>query len=452
VQPRVAYATYDACAWAKRKLAGNQKNYSCKATATIDPAGPLPPLAEGLMWATLAVEGGAYASSTYVYYGAGSLWTVKLGPGLCTNAFFDFDPVPGTVKSCKAQVPVPPPPNVPPTPIDHHAGLPVDISGIVLQSGASVPMLSDPTPLAPLPAAGDWEADGKFRTVCNTSAISFDDPIVYPGQPGMAHLHNVFGNTAFSASLTPANIRSKGNSSCRGGTINMTAYWTPAMVDTAAGKPVLPKSNLVYYYTNFWPYMDDGSQMMPIPHGLVMIAGDAKLTGPGNPGNFSCLIKALGYNRTGFDRLPTIPVCVTGEDELWMTVNFPQCWIGNGPDGKPILDSPDHRSHMAYPEANPLPHTVGREYRCPLDASGRYSAGQLSRHVRDPGERCGDEELAAVLGRVRRPAGYSVHGDWMYGWDTDIADAWMLACIRARRNCGTAQLADGRTTLEFQGN
>jgi hypothetical protein len=72
--------------------------------------------------------------------------------------------------------------------------------------------------------------------------MSYDDPIVYPGAPGMAHHHTFFGNTAVDAFTTPENIRSKGNASCRGGTINLSGYWVLSMIDTATHKPLAPRS------------------------------------------------------------------------------------------------------------------------------------------------------------------------------------------------------------------
>ena len=64
------------------------------------------------------------------------------------------------------------------------------------QPGVSSVMLSAPGAIPPLPGAGDWETGGAFRLLCNWSKMSNDDPIVYPGQPGAAHHHTFFGNTA----------------------------------------------------------------------------------------------------------------------------------------------------------------------------------------------------------------------------------------------------------------
>jgi hypothetical protein len=50
------------------------------------------------------------------------------------------------------------------------------------------------------------------------------------------------------------------------------------------------------------------------------------------------------------------------------------------------------------------------------------------------------------------PAGYSIHADWMNGWDVAISDLWGQKCMAERRDCGSANLGDGRETSEFQGN
>ena len=61
-------------------------------------------------------------------------------------------------------------------------------------------------------------------------------------------------------------------------------------------------------------------------------------------------------------------------------------------------------------------------------------------------------KVAGPFGAHFQPGGYSLHGDWMNGWDPAVSDLWGTTCIRDRRNCGAANLGDGRVTLEFQGN
>ncbi len=79
--------------------------------------------------------------------------------------------------------------------------------------------------------------------------MTFDDPIVYPGQPGRSHLHTFFGNTGTNANSTASSIANTGNSTCRGGTLNRSSYWVPAMIDTRTGTPVKPTTSNFYYKT-----------------------------------------------------------------------------------------------------------------------------------------------------------------------------------------------------------
>jgi len=442
---------------------------------------------DGAGYMTIAMEGQAFtlASAGTVRYGTGSKWTTKVvsGTGECTDAFFGNDKMTGLAMQCQiaasssdlvvtapapapsaapapvaAPAPAPAPtinttvaittPSTTPTTSQTvvHGGIAVDTSSQpVPQPGVSNVMLTAPGAIPPAPAPGDWEADGAFRLLCNWSKMSYDDPIVYPGQAGAAHHHTFFGNTGIDANTTSENIRSKGNASCRGGTINLSGYWTPSMIDTASGKPIAPKVLLIYYKTGFWQYFNDNSVMQPIPKGLKMIAGEGGRSTAGGVASFGCMMPAVGSDRAGTTGSAIPKNCQPG-DELWARVPFPQCWDGVN------LDSPDHKSHMAYPVAfwtgDPY-----RQYRCPathpvvlpaitfaveyvLPADGNISKWRLSSDSYDPST----------------PAGYSMHGDWMNGWDPTISELWGIKCMRERRNCGAANMGDGRTTLEFQGN
>src|SRR5205085_7645155 len=81
---------------------------------------------------------------------------------------------------------------------------------------------------------------GAFRISCDFSHMANDDPIVFPNQPGRSHLHTFFGNTGTNAFSTADSIATTGNSTCRGGTANRSAYWVPSMIDTKTGAPVRP--------------------------------------------------------------------------------------------------------------------------------------------------------------------------------------------------------------------
>ncbi|MEP7097942.1 MAG: DUF1996 domain-containing protein [Dokdonella sp.] len=347
----------------------------------------------------------------------------------------------------------PPPPIAPAEPVAPAApggngrppGIVVDTSSLPTpQPGVSVPMLTDSGVIPP--TASDPFGDGAFRLLCNFSKMAFDDPIVFPGQPGVSHHHTFFGNTGIDSSTTSENIRLRGKATCRGGTINLGGYWMPSMIDTATNKPVAPISLLLYYKTGLWTYMNDRSVLQPLPKGLKIISGfSGNKVASTASGGFQCFMTATGETRPGTGG-PSIPTACQPGDVVRARISFPQCWDGVN------LDSPDHKSHMAYPEqfwsGDPQ-----RQYRCPL--SHPVVLPQITYNVDFPVTVAGSTQnwrLASDDYDRSAPGGYSMHADYMNGWDPAISDLWGVKCLRERRDCGSANLGDGRVTAEYQGN
>jgi Domain of unknown function (DUF1996) len=210
-----------------------------------------------------------------------------------------------------------------------------------------------------------------------------------------------------------------GNSTCRGGIINRTGYWAPAVIDTSTGAPVAPELIHVYYKSGYRDVHPE--EVRPMPAGLRMVAGNAKATGPQEHVGWKC------WN-DGAHACPTIPHCGVG-DFVTMTVDFPQCW--NGHD----LDSPDHKSHMAYavplhgcPSTHPVPlPVITFNVLYPVKPASNIGAWRLSSDTYEG-----------------QPAGYSVHGDWFDGWEQDIVEAWIRGCVNRPVSCGSHMIGDGR--------
>jgi len=84
---------------------------------------------------------------------------------------------------------------------------------------------------------GSSPTEAQFRFLAAPSHYLKDDPIVFPGQPGVSHLHMFFGNTqadAYSEVGTgnTNDLLIKGASTVQGGKgANPSAYWMPALVD-----------------------------------------------------------------------------------------------------------------------------------------------------------------------------------------------------------------------------
>ena len=268
----------------------------------------------------------------------------------------------------------------------------------------------------PTPAA---DGNGIFRTVCLYSHMNTDDPLAAPGRPGSTYLHMYWGNTGVSAASTAASVAGGGNSTCRGGIVDRSAYWLPALIDTKTRAPLAPDLVHVYFESGYSGVRSD--QVQPMPAGLRMLAGDARATGPQDHAKWICWD---GGKSSG-----TVPRCPAG-DHVALELYFPQCW--NGRD----LDSADHQSHVAYA-------TPG--HGCP--ATHPVALPQISFHALYPvgtGTDTSGWRLASDTYPAGQPGGYAVQGGWVGGWRADIVNTWIPGCVRAAATCGSHMLGDGR--------
>jgi Domain of unknown function (DUF1996) len=282
------------------------------------------------------------------------------------------------------------------------------------------------------------DGTGDFRTVCMFSHMSFDDPIVLPGQPGKSHLHAFAGNLLTDANSTADSLSRTGNSTCRGGTVNRSSYWQPALIDTLDGTPIKPDSIIVYYKSGYNQVA--AADVRELPSGLRMIAGD-----PGGntetkwgPAHFSC---AGPKGETHGYQMPAD--CAVGS-VVWAKVDFPQCWDGNN------LDSPDHRSHMAYGNTDGAAAARGGpKLGCPLTHPVALPAITINflYTVRDAAA-LQRWRLASDLYDAKKPAGYSLHADWFNGWKPEVVKRWTKQCINAAKDCGADMLGDGWSMSE----
>jgi hypothetical protein len=290
----------------------------------------------------------------------------------------------------------------------------VDESAIPIGAAGDATFMLQPTSEQP---AVSNDGVGSFRNVCQFSHMNFDDPIVFPGKERATHLHAYFGNTLTDASSTAGSLRTAGNSTCRGGTANRSAYWVPALLD-AKGRPQAPKESNFYYKSGYHGIAP--SAIKAFPQGLRMLAGNAKATAGQEHAYWGCFERYIGHTAS-------IPDCPVGE-HVMMTVDFPQCW--NGKD----LDSSDHKSHMAYPVDGACPSThpvaipnisFGILYEVPVGGMAGW-------------------RLASDMYDASLPGGYSVHGDWFDGWDPAVAKTFVENCSSKAVDCHSHLLGDGR--------
>ena len=301
-------------------------------------------------------------------------------------------------------------------------GLPVNESAIPTGSpGINTPWIV-PATYSGFPSDGS----SQFRTNCSMSHMRWDDPIVRPGVGGGSHLHTFFGNTGVNYASTPESVRTTGNSTCAGGTANRSSYWVPTMVDTRTNNPVntntsaIDRENAlqVYYKTGYQGIAPGTVQNYPV--GLRMIAGDMMSTSAQSRISYEC----------GGPSSPSIPTNCAPGSLLIMSVVFPQCWDGVN------LDSPNHKSHMAYgvgwpdkgcPTTHPVPLAeITQNYRYRVPAGGTASWRLSS-----------DTYTGA--------AGFSGHADWMNGWDPAVFQRIVDNCYHrpGSYDCSMNLLGDG---------
>jgi hypothetical protein len=276
---------------------------------------------------------------------------------------------------------------------------------------------------------------GAFRTGCQVTKYAFDDPIVFPGQPGKSHLHTFFGNTGIDAYSTATSLSTTGNSTCRGGTINRSSYWVPSMIDTRTGAPLAPMFESNFYYKT--GYALPPSAITEVPVGLRMIAGDAKgnPSAPSGAAIYSCVWD--GGNSNWSSSIPT-DCPATANSWLIMGIDFPQCWDGVN------LDSPDHKSHMT----NPVNVKANNTGNCP--ASHPVALPQIAYQILYRVKVTGETKywrLTSDNYDLTKPAGFSGHGDYFMAWKPEIVKAWTKNCDNAQKDCHSHLLGDGRAMV-----
>ena len=305
-----------------------------------------------------------------------------------------------------------------------------------------------------IPASALPDVVGAFRFICNASHLSYDDPIVFPGQPGKSHLHQYFGNTAANAGSTYTSLRTTGNSTCNS-PLNRSAYWMPAMMN---GKGQVVKPDYISIYYKRRPKTDPECKSMGIacvalPRGLRFVFGYNMLNVAQSPTG------AAYFNCSGTTAVPghysTIVTaaknCPTG-NKLGAIISAPECWDGKN------LDSADHRSHVSYTYTDqasgkmkcPATHpyviptfSMGAWYTtdADLDRSGVWDGSRPTWHLSSD----------VMAGMPMMTPGSTLHADWFGAWDTPVMTMWTDNCINLLLNCSGGDLGNGQQMKMYSG-
>jgi hypothetical protein len=324
---------------------------------------------------------------------------------------------------------------------------------------------------------GDASPDVRsaFRMFCSAGPHKPIDPVVYPGQKGVSHLHRFFGNTGVTATSNYASLRSSGGTTC-GSTsplypINRSGYWLPDMLN-GYGMSIQLNTINVYYKTflggstlggtNFCNPSSGaflggaGGSCVNVPTGLRMIMGYNTATGLGGPADGEPAVIAWQcWERTSNPGVLTIHgpyqhlnsmftgganPCVyspgPNNSVVGMFVAFPTCWDGVN------LDSSNHRSHMAYAV---IPTAAGWN-KC--DDAHPYMIPSIELQLYwevDANFAAGKWHLASdemVSGAATDP-GMTFHTDYMMAWSPTVLNQIMSTCWLTWDSCGSGDLGNG---------
>lgn len=284
---------------------------------------------------------------------------------------------------------------------------------------------------------------GQFRMHCEYSHFSYDDPVVYPGEPGKSHLHMFFGNTETDAFSDTNSLFDRGGGSCNGYELDRSAYWVPALMKGTT-ETIVPYEILLYFKTH-----SPGS-VQTFPKGLRVIAG-ASPSDPDGATRYRWKCEN-SINRPAGTFEPindgpfyeTIPDCrALGFETLGFMIDFPFCWDGQN------LDSPDHRSHMSYGCSDSHPVVFPQlqyiiHYNAPPSNAGV--------HISSDPDACKTGE--------RSDCGFTLHGDWWNAWHEQTNATWINECSRKRIVCQVPSISastslvgpgtfDGNTVLQL---
>jgi Domain of unknown function (DUF1996) len=237
-----------------------------------------------------------------------------------------------------------------------------------------------------------------FVESCRYSHQAPDDPIVFPGRAGASHMHTFVGNRTTNAFSTFGSLRSGGTTCLRAD--DTAAYWVPALYQGST--QVLPQGATIYYRRG------TTSEVSAFPNNLRMIAGNAMAT---SPQDLRVTFWSCGVE-SGVDRSSSVPTCPDARGSfLRLHLRFPECWDGRR------LDSPDHKSHMAY----------ALRGTCP--SSHPIEVPQITQIYRYPTR--GGEGFSLASGSV-----YSAHADFVNAWKPGTLRELVDDCLNALVHCG----------------
>lgn len=310
--------------------------------------------------------------------------------------------------------------------------------------------------------AGGWK--GIMRVNCEFDHAAYNDPMTAQGKANGSVLNMFYGSKNMDSHTTFDTLFSSPEAGCSGSTLNRSAYWMPALLapkynqatgqrqPDAAGAPAwdvvkakvgegdrsAAAAHEVFYYS---AAVSNLASIWAPPLGLRMVAGDATTT-PDKAAQSTSVARWHCQSWTSSDAeggpwSSTIPEC-RAPDMLRLDLFFPSCW--NGKD----LDSPDHKSHMAYPTGTTNNITCPATHPYPIVRVSYHFAYPLFPGQLDPATKTSKGfRLAsdAYIVDRRNNGGLSLNGSWMNGWHPEAMDMLLKGCVLGQRDCHDGNFA-----------
>ncbi|KAE9401313.1 hypothetical protein BT96DRAFT_992198 [Gymnopus androsaceus JB14] len=269
------------------------------------------------------------------------------------------------------------------------------------------------------------------------------DPILSPGKVS-SHTHSILGGSNFGMNVTTAQLR---KSKCTTMPIQQdhSSYWFPTLyfqhkngsfsdvslyvvAHSMLSSKLILGSSIDYLYND----AENGkpNTVQAFPDDFRMISGDMTLRSYNASSYAQQAITFLCLNFNGvstkYNFLPPIS-CPSG---IRAQINFPMCWDGKN------LDSPDHKSHVAFPSGGPDSGTCNNPaYPVTLPPK----AGLLEH--RSVGRNPWTDALNSTQPYVYSygdPFGYGYHADFYNGWDSGVLQNVLNKCACTSAGFGDA--------------